>query len=182
MESIQSAMPLVYTGANLLGSYQQSKMAEDVAKKSEQSYDKYLNTINPPKDVLDARFAQSKDFITGSAPVARRRLDDRLASRGIRGRGAVSPVSDQEQAIQDQLNNAYFQTYTNYNVPNQAPPVVPTPSTGQLFGTNVAQGANYMLPLWWMNQQQPNQQQPNQQQPNQQQNPWNVPSTNYLPY
>jgi hypothetical protein len=145
-------MPLMYLGANLLGSYQQSKMAEDASKKADKSYNRYLDTINPPKDVLDARFGQAKDYITGSAPTARRRLDDRLASRGIRGRGATSPVSDQEQAIQDQLNNAYFQTYTNYNVPSQTPPTVPTPSTGQLFGTNIAQGANYMLPLWWMNQ------------------------------
>jgi len=148
----EATMPLMYVGSNLAGAYTQSKMAKDAAKKAEKSYDKYLDTINPPKNVLDARYAEAKDYITGSAPTARRRLENRLASRGIRGRGATSPISDQEQAIQDQLNDAYFNVYTNYNVPSQTPPAVPTPSMGQMFGTNIAQGMNYMLPLWWMNQ------------------------------
>lgn len=145
--------PLLYLGANALGAYQQSQMAKDVAKQSQKSYDRYLSAINPPQDVLDARFAQAKDYIYGSAPTARRRLENRLASRGIRGRGATSPISDQERAIQDQLNDAYFQVYTNYNVPSTSAPVVPTPSMGQLFGTNLSQATNYLLPLWWMNQQ-----------------------------
>lgn len=144
--------PAATLGATALGSYSQSKMAKDTAKQSEKSYDKYLSTINPPKDVLDARFSQAKDYIMGSAPTAQRRLENSLASRGIRGRGATSPLSNQNQAVQDALNDAYFQVYTNYNVPSTAPPVVPTPSAGQLFGTNLAQSANYLLPLYWLSQ------------------------------
>lgn len=174
---ISPFLPIASVASTLYGSKQQEKMAKKARKQTKkdterfrkqqqqdyetykQDYETYKQEVNPPKEILDTRFAEAKDYITGSAPQARRRLENRLASRGIRGRGAVSPIMAQEQAIQDALNDAYFNIYTDYNVPPPppAPPAppqmttIPTPSTSQLFGTNMAQQMNYLLPLWWMN-------------------------------
>ena len=139
------AIPLA---VNLFGAHQQSKMMRDVQRKEDRRWDEYMNNLNPPKDVLDTRFAQAKEAIISSAPAARRRLDSRLASRGIKGKGAVSPITQHEGSIQDALNRAYFNTYNNYNVPNQPGPATPNPSTGQLFGINSAQAFNNLYPYY----------------------------------
>ena len=137
---------------NLFGAHQQSNIMKDARKKEDQRWDEYVNALNPPKDVLDTRFAEAKNFITSSAPTARRRLDNRLASRGIKGKGAVSPVTDHEGSIQNALNQAYFNTYGNYRAPNMPGPATPDVSTGQLAGINAAQMFNNLYPYYMMNQ------------------------------
>lgn len=125
-------------GSNILGSYTQSGMLEDLANAQNTSYQQYLNAINPPQNVLDTRFKQAKSQIMASAPIARRRISDELASRGIRGEGLASPITSLEKDINRQINNAYFDIYGNYNVPTIAPPVNYVPSTTQLAGKNIA--------------------------------------------
>ena len=142
----------VPAAVNYYGAKQQANIMQDVQKKEDMRWDQYLNALNPPQEVLDTRFAAAKNQIVGSAPTARRRLDNRLASRGIKGKGAASPISDQESSIQDALNQAHFQTYGQYNVPNMTGPTSPSPSTGQLFGINAAQAVNTMYPYYWMNE------------------------------
>ncbi|RJR47696.1 MAG: hypothetical protein C4576_09170 [Desulfobacteraceae bacterium] len=124
-------------GANVLGSMSQKDILAGLNQAQGDSYNRYLQGINPPKDVLDTRFNQLKSQVTSSAPTARRRISDELASRGIRGRGTAAPIAGTERNIQDAINKAFFQIYGNYNVPQIAPPVNFTPSTGQLIGKNM---------------------------------------------
>lgn len=136
---------------NYLGGRQQAKIAKKAEKKEDRRWDQYLNSINPPQDVLDTRFAAAKNQIVGSAPTAMRRVENTLASRGIKGKGAVSPISDQAQSVQDALNQAYFQTYGNYNVPARPGPASVAPSGNQLFAINAAKSFNELYPYYWLN-------------------------------
>jgi len=125
-------------GSQVLGANSESNMMKGLNEAQAQSYQDYLGGLNPPQSVLDTRFNQLKNQVISSAPTARRRISDEMASRGIKGRGAASPIAQNERAIQDDINRAYFQTYGNYNVPQMAPPVNYTPSTGQLLGKNLS--------------------------------------------
>ena len=121
------------------GAYQQAQMGKDLVNAQNQSYQNYLQTINPPPEAQEARFNELKSQITGSAPAAQRRLSDSLASRGVRGRGLASPIAGQARGTQQDINSAYRQIYGQYNVPSAPGPVPFAPSTGQLVGQGVGQ-------------------------------------------
>ena len=121
------------------GAYQQAQMGKDLVNAQNQSYQNYLQTINPPPEAQEARFNELKSQITGSAPAAQRRLSDSLASRGVRGRGLASPIAGQARGTQQDINSAYRQIYGQYNVPSAPGPVPFAPSTGQLIGQGIGQ-------------------------------------------
>lgn len=167
--------------AQAQGSYEDylgltQKTYQDFLDVSQTAYQDYLDVINPPEDVKATRFNQLRGQVLSAVPTARRRLSDTLASRGIRGQGAAAPIAGQDQAVQDAINQAYFQIYGNFNVPSgpfrpPAPPAVPlppelsaagsnflgpgtsppvgvTPSTGQFAGKNISDLAS----VYFLNQ------------------------------
>lgn len=138
--------PALGAGATIYGSMAQADQMKDMAKKQSRSYQDYLSAINPPEAVKETRFNEMKDQVLSAAPVARRRLEDRLASRGIRGGGTAAPMGNQESEINKALNDAYFKVYGQHNVPGSPGPASATPSSGQLLGMNAGQVGAYMLP------------------------------------
>jgi len=136
--------------ATIYGARQQAGMGEDLARAQEQSYQNYLQAINPPEPVQEARFNELRSQIVGAAPAAQRRLTDTMASRGIKRRGLVSPLTQQQLATQDAVNQAYRQIYGTYNVPSAPGPVAFTPSTTQLLGSQAGQlgGIDLMRKLY----------------------------------
>lgn len=143
--------PAIQAGSNIWGLYSQANMMKDAAKAGTGAYGDYLSTINPPQEVLDARFAEAKSNIMNTASSTQRKLGDTLASRGVRGKGAASPYSEHSDAVRDALNQAYWNIYGNYNVPTGPGPSGYSPGMGDLAGVNFAQAMNYMNPLysWW---------------------------------
>jgi len=137
------------------GIYQQQDMMKDLNKANQKSYDKYLNTINPPADVKESRFNELKSGIMSMAPGARSGTANRLAARGIRGQGPAAPIVNTEEAIQKSINDAYFSIYGNYNVPSQPGPANYAPSFGNLIGSNAGDIGSYLLAKrlgesdWW---------------------------------
>jgi len=131
------AGPAAMVGASMIGAKSQSGMMQDLSGAQQQSYDKYLQTINPPEAVKQARFNELKQGTLKQAGTARRRLGSQMASRGIRGKGAAAPIAETEEDIRDAINRAYFTVYGQYNVPGMPPPVNYAPSTGQLLGSQV---------------------------------------------
>ena len=138
--------PALSGAAIVGGSLMQSNQMKDLAEKQAKSYKDYLSAINPPAEVKQTQFNQLKDQVMSQAPVARRRLEDSLASRGIRGAGAAAPMGSQESQIQKALNDAYFKIYGTYNVPGSPGPTSATPSAGSLLGMNAGQIGSYVLP------------------------------------
>ena len=135
---------------NILGSFNQADMAGDVNQAQQQSYQKYLDTINPPESVKQVRYqALAKNAETQSA-LARKRLDESLASRGIRGKGMAAPSGDMSEAERSSLNNAYNAIFSQYNVPSTPGPVDYAPSAGNLAAGNTTQAVNQMIPLMLM--------------------------------
>jgi len=113
-------------------------MMKNLAGAQTESYNQYLSQLNPPEDVKQAQFRDLESQITKNVPTMRRRLSNELASRGVRGQGLASPTAGSEKQIQDLKNQAYFNVYGKYNVPQTPPPVPYTPGTGSLLGSNVA--------------------------------------------
>jgi hypothetical protein len=138
--------PALSTAAIVGGTMAQSNQMEDVAKKQAKSYKDYLSAINPPAEVKQANYNQLASQVMSQAPVARRRLEDTLASRGIRGAGGAAPMGSQDSNIQKALNDAYFKVYGTYNVPSSPGPVSATPSAAEIMGMNAGQVGSYMLP------------------------------------
>ena len=124
-------------GSQYLGSNAQSDMMQQLADAQNQSYQKYLGSINPPDAVKDARFNELQSQVLTQAPIMQRRISDAAASRGIKGQGILPEIASGEKGVQDAINKAYFNVYGDYNVPNQPPPVNFAPSTGNLMGSNI---------------------------------------------
>ena len=124
---------VIPVATNLYATSQQKKMMQGLQQGQQQSYDKYMQTINPPEEVKQARYNQLANQVQSSIPTMQRRLASSLGARGVRGRGKASPIASQNRSVRDALNQAYFDVYTQYNVPNMPPPVNYVPSTGQLF-------------------------------------------------
>ena len=138
--------PAISGAAAIGGGMVQADQMKDIAKKQSKSYKDYLSAINPPDSVKEVNFNQLKDQVMSQAPVARRRLEDSLASRGIRGAGGAAPLGNQDAQIQKALNDAYFKVYGSYNVPNTMAPTSGTPNAGQIMGMNAGQVGSYLLP------------------------------------
>ena len=138
--------PAISGAAIIGGSMAQANQMEDAAKKQSKSYKDYLSAINPPAEVKETNYNQLANQVMSQAPVARRRLEDSLASRGVRGQGAAAPMGSQDSNIQKALNDAYFKVYGNYNVPNQMAPTSSTPNAGEILGMNAGQVGSYLLP------------------------------------
>jgi len=140
--------PALSLGATVYGASKQADMADKAADAERKSYKAYLNTINPPDEVKETRFNELKSQVLSQVPGMQRRLEDQLASRGIRGAGAAAPIGDFDEATQKALNDAYFKIYGQYNVPNTPGPATAAPSTTDILGSNLGQVGAYMLPYW----------------------------------
>lgn len=147
MLSSKYTLPAAMMGMNLLNSANQAKMAKGVNDAQVQSYQDYLKTINPPEDVKATRFNAQKANILTESNAAARRMNDMLAARGIRGKGAAAPTGDYTQAVNDAVNRAYFDVYGKYNVPSGPGPANYSPSAGNIATGQAAQTMNYLLPL-----------------------------------
>lgn len=117
---------------------QQSAIAKDLQQGSTASYEAFVESLQIPEDVKKAQIAQAQYQVSREAPESRREISNRLASRGIRGKGLASPLAEEEEDI---LMN-YLYPYINVTAqpPVAAPypqPVSPTPSTGQMFASDV---------------------------------------------
>lgn len=134
-------------GANLLSSLTSASMAKDANTAQQESYDKYLNTLNPPDTVKDVRFGALAENARAQGVIAQKRIDDSLAARGIRGRGIAAPTGDTTEAIRKSINDAYNQIFGTYNVPGSPGPANYSPSPGQLFAGNAGQMAAQGIPL-----------------------------------
>lgn len=132
----------VQVGSEYYKGKQQKKMMRGIAEAQQKSYDQYLSSLNPPEAVKQARYNQLASHARTQAQLANRRISDRMGARGIRGRGAASPIADTARTNQDALNAAYFQVFGNYNVPGMPPPVGYTPGTSQLMGSGLADTAS----------------------------------------
>jgi len=130
--------PALIAGSQIYGAKSQSDMMKDLSAAQAQSYNQYLNQLNPPEDVKQAQFRELESQVVKNVPIMRRRLSNELASRGVRGQGLASPTAASEQQMQDLRNQAYFNVYGKYNVPQTPPPVSYAPGTGSLLGSNVA--------------------------------------------
>lgn len=130
---------------NTIGAKSQSNIMGDINAANQQAYQDYLASINPPEEVKATRLAEQESQILGSAPLARRRLSNELASRGIRGEGTAAPLATSNRAEQDALNKAYFDIYGNYNVPNIPPPANFAPGTGDLLGAGASDIGTILL-------------------------------------
>ena len=125
-------------GGQLLGAKEQSDMMKQLTDAQNQSYQKYLGSINPPDAVKDARFNELQSQVLTQAPIMQRRISDAAASRGIKGQGILPEIAAGEKGINDAINQAYFNVYGDYNVPNQPPPVAFTPGTQNLMGSSMS--------------------------------------------
>lgn len=134
-----------FVGLNLFSTWQQQQMMEDYQETQEESYDKYLQSLNPPEETKKTRFQGLKGGILAAAPAARKRRSSQMAARGIRGKGAAAPIAETEKDVQDAINQAYFNIYGQYNVPSGAPPVSYTPTTGQMMAGQGTDLANLLM-------------------------------------
>lgn len=150
---LKVAAPLA---VNYFAGQAQAKEAEKVAKAQQTSYDSWMQTLNPPKPVLDQRYAAATEA-TNKAQVANLRgMQDILAARGERGKGPVADIAKATALTGDLYNKNYHDVYSKYNVPNQPGPTNYAPGAGNLAMINGANVMNYALPQWWLGQE-PNQ-------------------------
>ena len=133
--------------ANLLSSGLQSSMMKGANDAQTKSYEDYLSAINPPAAVKDTQFAALAENARTQGNIAKKRVADTLAARGITGKGMAAPTGDFAQAEKDAINAAYNKIFGTYNVPSTPGPVNYAPSTGQLAGSNLAQMTAQGIPL-----------------------------------
>ena len=129
--------PAAMIGSQLYGAKAQSNMMKDLAGAQTASYNQYLNQLNPPHETKNAQFRDLESQVVKNVPIMQRRLRNELASKGVRGQGLASPTAAGQNQMQDLRNQAYFDVYGKYNVPQTPPPVNYTPSTGNLLGSNI---------------------------------------------
>lgn len=137
--------PAATAGSMIYGANQQSKMGRGLANAQQQSYDQYLNAINPPEAVKQAMFNKVNSQILSSAPLQMRKISNELASRGVRGQGTASPIAGAQRGVTGAQRNAYLDIYGRYNVPNQPGPTNWAPTTGNLMGKNVGDIGTLMM-------------------------------------
>ncbi len=142
MDFFKIAAPI---GMQLYGMNEQQRMMKEQNKAQQKSYGNYLSTINPPADVKEARFNELRSSVLERAPGARRGTANRLAGRGIRGKGPAAPVAETDDAIQRSINDAYFKIYGDYNVPSQPGPTDYSPSFWNLMGESTGDIGSYLL-------------------------------------
>ena len=139
-----SKVPIV---GDLLGG-DQAEMAQQAAAASQKSWSDYLNLLNPPESVKKTRFQGLKGQVLGSVPGMRQNISSQLASRGIRGQGAAAPIAAGEQNINDLINQAYFNVYSQHNVPSGPGPSGWAPSAGQMVGSNLGDIGMNLGSMW----------------------------------
>lgn len=135
-------------GMNVLKSMSAAKAAGDLNKAQQQSYQDYLSAINPPESVKAARSNQLLSNVNTQYSKAARQLENALAARGVRGRGAVAPLGDLAQAKAKSMGDAYNQIYGTYNVPSSPGPVNYSPGAASTVLGDTSSIANYLLPLY----------------------------------
>lgn len=134
-------------GANILGSLGQSGMYGDINEAQQKSYQDYLGMINPPAEVKAARYGDLSSNVREQGDVAESSLMNKLASRGIRGKGLAAPSGDLAEAERKMMQDAYNQVYGTYNVPSAPGPVDYSPDFLDLMMGNVGQAASQGIPL-----------------------------------
>ena len=129
--------PAAMIGSQLYGAKTQSNMMKDLAGAQTASYNQYLNQLNPPPETKNAQFRDLESQVVKNVPIMQRRLRNELASKGVRGQGLASPTAAGQNQMNDLRNQAYFDVYGKYNVPQTPPPVNFTPGTSNLIGSNI---------------------------------------------
>ncbi len=150
-----SGRPGMYTGLvalNALNSYNQASMMKGANTANQQSWQDYLNAINPPETVKAQRYGAGLGEVERTGTQTREKVASQMAARGVRGRGTAAPTGDVAEAERQAKNLLYNQIYGQYNVPSAPGPSNYAPSGGQLFGANTTQSMNYLLPLLMMSQ------------------------------
>ncbi len=152
-----SERPMLTTGLgltalNALNSYNQASMTKGANQAQQQSWQDYLNAINPPETVKAQRYGAGLGEVERTGTQTREKVASQMAARGVRGRGTAAPTGDVAEAERQAKNLLYNQIYGQYNVPSAPGPSNYAPSGGQLFGANTTQSMNYLLPLLMMSQ------------------------------
>ena len=129
--------PAALVGSQMYGAKAQSNMMKDLAGAQTASYNQYLNQLNPPPETKNAQFRDLESQVVKNVPIMQRRLRNELASKGVRGQGLASPTAAGQNQMNDLRNQAYFDVYGKYNVPQTPPPVNFTPGTSNLIGSNI---------------------------------------------
>ena len=118
------------------GAKAQQNMYENLAGAQQQSYQQYLQNLNPPEQVKQAQYQKAVNQILPTANLNSRKIYNELASRGVRGGGLASPTAGMERDVTKAKQNAYLDIYGRYNVPQVPPPVAYTPGTSNIIGSN----------------------------------------------
>lgn len=137
--------PAATVGSMVYGANQQSKMGKDLAGAQGQSYQQYLNALNPPEEAKQAMFNKVNSEILSSSPVMMRKISNELASRGVRGQGTASPMAGAQRGVTDAQRKAYLDIYGRYNVPQALPPVNWAPGTSNILGKNASDIGSLMM-------------------------------------
>ena len=135
---------------NALNSLNKADMMKGGNTAQQESYDKYLNAINPDEATKNAQLNVLKSNITEQGTLAQRRMDDTLAARGIRGKGKAAPAGDLSEAKRKAENAAYNQIFGKFNVPTTPGPVNYSPSVGNIAAGDATNVANQLLAMQLM--------------------------------
>jgi hypothetical protein len=139
-------------GLNAFNSWNQSAQMRGINNAQQQSYNDYLNTLNPPDTTKQARYQTLLGNVNKTAGQTEQNVMGGLAARGIRGHGLAGPTGDLSEANRQARNSAYNQIYGTYTVPGAPGPAASTPSAGQTALGTTTQLSNYLLPLLAMSQ------------------------------
>lgn len=137
--------PAVTGGSIIYGANAQNNMMKGLNQAQGQSYDQYLNALNPPEETKAAMYGKAVNQILPTANLMMRKTSNDLASRGVRGQGLASPITGLNRDVTKAKQNAYLDIYGKYNVPQALPPVNYASGTGNLMGKNVSDIGTLML-------------------------------------
>jgi len=147
----QYGMPLaMMLGSNLMGSMSQADMMEDYQKQVEEANRQYLAMLNPPKSVRETRYRSMVGPMAAEAPHARTQLSNVLASRGVRGQGAASPMAEFQRKMGLARADAYNRAYGTWNVPSSPLYSPVAPEAGQLFASNMGRAGTDLATMMLM--------------------------------
>lgn len=141
---------LTTMGANLLSSALQSGLVGDANDAQAESYQAYLNSLNPTEAVKGTRFNQLAENARTQGALTQTALDESLAERGVRGKGKAAPTGDASLLTKNAINNAYNQVYGSYNVPGVTPPVNYTPNPLATAGVGALQSMTQAEAMKWL--------------------------------
>jgi hypothetical protein len=137
----------VLFGLNAINSLSKAGMMSGANDAQQKSYQDYLNTINAPTAVKNARFDTLAGNVRSAGTLAQQKIDDTLAARGVRGKGKSAPTGDLAEATRKSMNDAYNSIFSQYNVPSTPGPVNYSPGVANLLTGDMTQMAAQGIPL-----------------------------------